>query len=244
MDLIEQLGILIKMQHLDKTLYQLEQEQAEIPVRLGGLSLEEDRLKQALATAQGDLDQVLARRKSLETDNEAIRARIRRAETRLMGAKSQREYRAATAEIDEGKDAVKANDDQLIELMERQEGLDKQVNALKANLDKVSAEVDQQRQELTARAQEVSAQIQAMYQERSGMSGQVDLELMDEYDFIRKARQGVALSAVVDGTCGACRIDIPPQQFNLLQRMDKLMTCPSCRRIIFWADHEVLKALL
>jgi predicted nucleic acid-binding Zn-ribbon protein len=99
MDLIEQLSVLIKMQAVDKNLYVLEVEAAEIPVRLGGLSLEEDRLKQSLAVAQAELDQVTARRKSLEADNEAIRARLRKAESRLMGAKTQREYRAATADM-------------------------------------------------------------------------------------------------------------------------------------------------
>ncbi len=244
MDLIEQLSVLIKMQTVDKTLYVLEVEAADIPVRLGGLSLDEDRLKQSLAVAQAELDQVTARRKSLEADNEAIRARLRKAESRLMGAKTQREYRAATAEMEEGKDAVKANDDQLIELMERQEALDKQVAGIAGELAKVSAEVEAQRQALTARAQEVSAQIQLLNQERSTMTGKVERELLDEYDFIRKARLGMAMAGVQDGTCGACRIDIPPQQFNLLQRMDKLMFCPSCRRIMFWADHELLKDLV
>jgi predicted nucleic acid-binding Zn-ribbon protein len=60
------------------------------------------------------LDEVTKRRKEMEAENEKIRTRLRRAENRLMGSKSQKEYRAANAEIDEGKDALKSNDDVLV----------------------------------------------------------------------------------------------------------------------------------
>jgi predicted nucleic acid-binding Zn-ribbon protein len=34
---------------------------------------------------------------------------------------------------------------------------------------------------------------------------------------------------------------IPPQRFNELIRGEKLMDCPSCRRIIYWGDDGRLK---
>lgn len=241
--MLEQIRLLVKLQAIDKVLFQLVQEQNEMPGKLAGLSLEEDRLTQALAVAQGELEDVRSRRKSLETDMEAIRARVRKAETRLMATKTQREYRAATAEIEEGRDALKGNDDVLLELMERQEGLEAQVKKLSEQLAAASAQVAGQRQELTSRAQELSALIQDMTKDRTGLASQVEQALIGEYDFIRKARQGVALSPVKNGTCGVCHIDITPQQFNELQRMDKIMSCPSCKRLIYWADAEALADL-
>lgn len=241
--MLEQIRLLVKLQAIDKVLFQLILEQNEMPGKLAGLSLEEDRLSQALAAAQAELDGVRGQRKGLETDMEAIRARVRKAETRLMATKTQREYRAATAEIEEGKDALKGNDDVLLGLMERQEGLEAQVKRLSEQLAQASAQVAGQRQELTSRAQELSALIQDMTKDRTGLASQVEQTLISEYDFIRKARQGVALSPVRSGTCGVCHIDITPQQFNELQRLDKIMSCPSCKRLIYWADAEALADL-
>jgi predicted nucleic acid-binding Zn-ribbon protein len=31
---------------------------------------------------------------------------------------------------------------------------------------------------------------------------------------------------------------IPPQKFNELIRGDKLMNCPNCARIMYWAEDE------
>ncbi|MBI5521668.1 MAG: hypothetical protein HY910_03490 [Desulfarculus sp.] len=241
--MLEQIRLLVKLQVIDKVLFQLIQEQDEMPGKLAGLSLEEDRLTQALAVAQGELDSVRGQRKGLETDMETIRARVRKAETRLMATKTQREYRAATAEIEEGKDALKGNDDVLLELMERQENLESQVKRLSEQLAVASAQVAGQRQELTSRAQELSTLIQGMTKDRTVLASQVEQSLISEYDFIRKARQGVALSPVKNGTCGVCHIDITPQQFNELQRVDKIMSCPSCKRLIYWADAEALADL-
>ena len=241
--MLEQIRLLVKLQAVDKTLFLLVQEQEAMPALLGGLSLEEDRLQLALGTAQAELEDVVSRRRQLETEIETIKARVRRAETRLMASKTQREYRAATAEIEEGRDALKSNDDVLLELMERQETLDTQVKRLSEQLAQASAEVAGQRQELTSRAQEVSSQIRGLSKSRLELARDVEEALLRQYDFIRKARQGVALSAVKDGTCGACHIDIPPQQFNELQRLDKIMSCPSCMRLIYWGDAEGLADL-
>jgi predicted nucleic acid-binding Zn-ribbon protein len=241
--MLDQIRLLIQLQAVDKTMFVLQQEAEKIPVRLAELSLDQDRLQQALDARQAELDQVAARRKDLETNGEGVRSRLRKADSRLMGAKTQREYRAASAEIDEGKDALKATDDMLLEVMERHEALEKQVAKLKEQLAQVSAQVDEERQTLTKRAQEITNTLSQFVDNRQSMADQVEKTLLREYDFIRTRRQGVALAAVRSGTCQVCHMDIPPQQFNELQRLNKIMTCQSCKRLLYWADAEQLADL-
>ncbi|CAD7771580.1 C4-type zinc ribbon domain protein [Candidatus Methanoperedenaceae archaeon GB37] len=52
--------------------------------------------------------------------------------------------------------------------------------------------------------------------------------------FIRKRRNGRAVVSVNDAVCEGCHMHIPPQNYNELLKCDKLMTCPSCQRIIYW----------
>lgn len=241
--MLEQIRFLIKLQVVDKTLFGLTQEQESIPLRLAELSLDEDRLAQTLATASADLEQVATRRKTLETEVEAVRQRMRKAESRLMGSKTQREYKAATAEIEEARDGIKGSEDLLMELMERQEALERQVKSISEQHAVASAKVAAQRDELSQRAQEVGKLVQELMGEREGLAEVVEATLLKEYDFIRKRKQGVALAPVSNGTCMACHMDIPPQQFNELQRLDKIMACQSCKRLLYWADAESLADL-
>ena len=241
--MLEQIRFLIKLQAVDKTLFGLTQEQETIPLRLAELSLDQDRLGQALAAASADLEQVAAQRRELEASVEAVRQRMRKAESRLMGAKTQREYKAATAEIEEARDSVKGSEDLLLELMERHEALQRQVKSISEQHAVASAKVEAQRQELSRRAQEVGKLVTELDSERQELAKVVEETLLKEYDFIRKRKQGVALAPVSNGTCLACHMDIPPQQFNELQRLDKIMACQSCKRLLYWADAEPLADL-
>ena len=236
----EQLRKLIKLQRLDKTLYELETERDQIPGMLVEHDQKESQLKSGLETTEAELNEVSARRKELEKEVESIKARLRKAESRLMGAKNDREYRAANAEIQEGKDAVKSNEDVLIGVMERQEALKSHEEKLKALFKEASDLAAETRDTLTKRAKQINAELQKMSKGRDDLIDGVDSELMGQYDFIRKARQGVALAPVSEGICMACHMQIPPQQFNELLRVDKLMNCPSCRRIVYWAEAEGL----
>lgn len=236
--MVEQLQLLVRLQVVDKVLFDLQAERDAIPGRLAEIGLEEERLDANLAKAQTELDEVSKRRKEMETENENIRTRLRRAENRLMGSKSQKEYRAANAEIDEGKDALKSNDDVLVDLMERQEALETQKNRAEGELEEFQATAKEERTKLESRAKATDKEIKRLTKDRTGLCDGIESRLMDQYNFIRPRRQGLALAGVSQGTCLICRMQLPPQQFNELQRGDKLMSCPSCSRIIYWADSE------
>lgn len=239
--MVDQLQLLIRLQVVDKVLFDLQTERDAIPGRLAELNLEEERLSGILDKAKSELDEVSKRRKEMETENEAIRTRLRRAENRLMGSKSQKEYRAATAEIEEGKDALKSNDDVLIELMEKYEALDAQKKNAEAALKEFQESANEERAQLEDRVKEADKEIKRLSKDRTGLCDGIESKLMEQYNFIRPRRQGLALAGVSQGTCLICRMQLPPQQFNELQRGDKLMTCPSCSRIIYWADSEDLE---
>ena len=236
----EQLQSLVKLQEIDKTLYDFEQELESFPPRLAELGHTAAELESSLTETQKILGEVTGRRQELEKANEGIRARVRRAENRLMGAKNQKEYRAATAEIEEGKDAIRSNDDALLEVMEKQEELNGRAKSLEDEFKAASSEAGAQRKLLTKRASQLQAEIDRLKGKRGALVADVEAELLKQYDFIRKNRLGVALAAVKDGTCMVCHMQLPPQQFNELQRMDRIMTCPSCRRLIYWDNANAM----
>jgi hypothetical protein len=59
-----------------------------------------------------------------------------------------------------------------------------------------------------------------------------------------RRKAGQAMSPVRDGQCQACRLSVPPQLYNELQRADKLMVCPNCARIMYWTGHPHFREFL
>jgi predicted nucleic acid-binding Zn-ribbon protein len=241
MTLFDQLRLLIRLQAMDKTLFDLGQERDVIPGRLADLTQAEQALQSQLEAQQTQLDQMLKRKADLDEIADNVRARLRRAENRLMGSKSGKEYQAANAEIDDGKDSLKDAENQLLEVMEQVEALEKKVADLKERHDQLAASSKEERTQLEERYHNTDTEISRLIGSREKLASEIDKGLMKDYDFIRQARDGVALAAVSEGTCTVCHMTIPPQQFNELQRMDKIMSCPSCRRLIYWAEAEQLK---
>lgn len=234
----EQLLKLAHVQTFDKTLYSLEQELKRIPARLGELEDQERDLVTARDKAADELAKVEEQKAGLEKDNSDITARLRRAEQRLMNSKTQREHRASSAEIDDGKDRMKANEDQLLEVMERFEAAKAKAEETAAKVDEFVKQAAEERGALDERAKSVSQEVDGLARKRDGMVKGVEPAILGQYDFIRKRSRGVALAGVREGSCLACHVDLPPQQYMELQRMDQLMSCPSCSRLLYWAEFE------
>lgn len=236
--MIEQLRLLVKLQAVDKSAYEVEQELNQIPTQLSEMEESQRIVGNELSLAQEELEQAAKIRGELEARAEELKNRQRKAENRLMGSKTQKEYQAANAEIDEAKDSLKETEDLLIEAMERFEALDARAKEIQGQLDSLIASDSKIRKNLEQRQKALTKEIDTLNKQRAGMLEGIEVQLMNEYDFVRQRRQGVAVAPVSNGSCGCCHMNLPPQQYNELQRMDKVMRCPSCRRLMYWADAE------
>ena len=65
-----------------------------------------------------------------------------------------------------------------------------------------------------------------------------DKSLVNKYERIRKQRGGVAVVAVVAGTCKGCQRNIPPQMANNLLTSNEILSCPNCHRFIYAAEEQ------
>lgn len=238
--MLNQISLLIKLQAVDKTAFDLEKELKEIPGRLQELSDSEAKAREELNQLSQELESVRGLRKDLEHQNDTVKSRLRKAETKLMGSKNQKEHRAATAELEDGRDIIRANDDQLLQLMEKEQPLEQKVSLLKEDVEQQTKKLEEAREQLEARKTEAEKILAEINNGRDEVEKQIPAAVLREYNFIRSRRQGIALSPISKANCGICHMQISPQQFNELQRSDKLMHCPSCKRIIYWADAEGL----
>ena len=70
-------------------------------------------------------------------------------------------------------------------------------------------------------------------QERKGQASRVESSLLQQYTRLVKGR-GVAVVAVKDGSCSGCGISLTPQSFAEVRRNDRMFTCASCSRILYY----------
>lgn len=237
--MLEQIKLLVRLQQMDTERLQLEHEAADGPVRIANLEQGLEGLTGQIEVAAGDLEQLRRQRKEIEETVEANQTKMKRSQSRLPMIKNNREYRAVLKEIDDLKRMNFDLEDEVIEVMERLETLEAEQTERQSRLEEIKVELEENKQAILDRVDECRKLLAEMDGERQEVRAAIDAEALARYDQIAYARGGLALAPIKGGTCQACFMNLTPQQYQILQHMERLMTCPSCNRLIYWGEHEV-----
>ena len=86
--------------------------------------------------------------------------------------------------------------------------------------------------------QEVKQELDKRRQMRLELIPGVDEDLYQLYEKIRMAKKdGPGAVPVVNDSCGGCFMQIPAQVVNELIAGDRIITCQSCSRILYWQEN-------
>jgi uncharacterized protein len=242
--MLADLKLVIRLQDIDHRLAELAKEIAALPVHIAEIEkklvsherkLEADRA--ALAANQKE-------RKKCEGDIQVQEQKISKLKDQMVTAKTNEQYRAFQHEIEYCQKEIRKLEDRILELMGESEPLDKNVKAaetaLKAEKAQVEAEKNQAR-ERTAVDQKAQSELQA---ERASIAQSITPAAYQNYERVRKGRKGIAVAEVVGGRCTACHIALRPQYFQDLKRGEKILSCESCQRILYYNPPQSVEDLV
>jgi predicted nucleic acid-binding Zn-ribbon protein len=209
---------------------------AEIEKKLESHLRQLDHNKTALAANQKD-------RKRLEGEIQTHDQKISKLKSQMMEAKTNEQYRAFQQEIDFAGQEIRKAEDRILELMSGAEPLDRNVKAAEASLAGEKSIVDNEKSQALERTAADQQQIEALKAERAGILSAMTPSVASNYERIRKGRGGVAISEVTANRCGRCNIALRPQFFQDLKKNDKIMTCESCGRILYYNPPQGIEDL-
>lgn len=63
--------------------------------------------------------------------------------------------------------------------------------------------------------------------------------VLRRYDKIKAHRDGVAIVEAPEGSCGGCHVQLRPQHYNTLLRMESLENCPMCTRFVYVSEETI-----
>ncbi|HXN54629.1 MAG TPA: C4-type zinc ribbon domain-containing protein [Myxococcales bacterium] len=231
----EKLKALEELQAIDLQIRDLASAAEQHPARLRQIEGERSKAKAALDGLRGKLaDNERARRQQQELLG-LEREKVKKWESRLNELKTPREYAALARELDIAK---KTNQGAELEI-QRLAGEYETIKASSAEVEKALAEKDavaaREGKEIEALLADVQRKMKTLEAARAEAVASCDKPLVNKYERIRKQRGGVAVVAVIAGTCKGCQMNIPPQMANNLRNNDEIQTCPSCHRFIYAA---------
>ncbi|MGZ5291611.1 MAG: zinc ribbon domain-containing protein [Actinomycetota bacterium] len=229
----------LELQELDTSIDRLEQRRAQLEA---GEALAAARRAMELAESRlGELrlalDEVARESSRLEHEIDTMGSKLVAEEKRMYDGSiaNPKELEALQHEIASLKDRRARAEDQLLEQMERREDLDAraatadvEANAARAHLEEVGGDAANELDRIVADVQERRAT-------REALTPELDEELLELYEDLRRQKKGIGAAAIVDGVCQGCHEKLSAVELDHLKREDGVKRCEYCRRIVVFA---------
>jgi predicted nucleic acid-binding Zn-ribbon protein len=230
----EEIARLMGLQAIDRELRELEQTLTTVAARVDQLRLEVEAQRGELARVAEEEQQSAVARRQLEKELAEGEARIRNKRMRLSQVRNDKENQALSHEVDAQKETNQKLEADLLALMEASEPRAARIAELSPVVERLLAELAEAEKEIAAQVEDLKISITKQRVDRDLMAGNIDRSLLARYEMIFSRRNGLAVAQAKGGTCQGCRMRLPPQLYNQIQRHDAIHFCPNCQRILYY----------
>src|SRR5262249_55747968 len=208
----------MSLQAIDRELRDLEQALTSVAGRVEQLRLDAQKEQAELDRLAADEQQSSSVRRQLEKELAEGEARIRNKRMRLNQVRNEKELQALAHEVDVQKEANQRFEAELLALMETSESRNASIAELTPSVQQLFAELNAAAKEIAAQVEDLKISMAKQRLERDLMAGNLERGLLQRYDMIFSRRNGLAVAEARGGTCQGCRMRLPPQLYNQIQR--------------------------
>jgi predicted nucleic acid-binding Zn-ribbon protein len=246
--MVPEIEAVVRLQSLDDRIATVQKEIAALPKHVADIERKLDVHTRRLQNDRNALTENLKKRKALEDDIKVHQTKISKLRDQMLQAKTNDQYRAFQNEIGWCETEIRKSEDQILDLMAEGEPLEANVKAAEGALaeEKTSVEAEKTRaRQRTAEDEEILGKLTG---ERADLAGTIDAKVLGQYERSRKRWHGTGIADATEGRCSACYIALRPQFYQELKKGDKVMTCESCGRILYYnppinLEHELHQRL-
>jgi uncharacterized protein len=234
----EELETLCEVQKIDTRIIENERKRAGGPQRIDEMTGEISGTRDKLVREKIIVEELEKERRKKEQELEGEKAQVKKVETKLYEVKTNKEYQAILKEIELAKTNNEKTEEEILVLLDRVEELKKDLDTSGKELLKREKEVEEETKMLQKEISAVEAIVSGLRKEREKLLSGVDQSLKARYNTLIERRAGIAVVQAKNGTCMGCFMNIPPQLFIEVMKNNRIITCPSCNRIFFYAEEE------
>ena len=231
----DQILVLDTLQRIDMELGQLEKNLKEYPEKISDYESEIEALRNRLESSKKTKEEALRNKSRIELDMAQNEDTIKRAEQKLFEIKTHKEYEALQKQIAEAKRNNTELEDNLLEEMEKLEGLESRISTEEEELAGKESEYSGKITDFKEKIEELKVLYQPKTEEKKKIASGLDRELLSVYERVKR-RNGFVLALAKNEVCTGCNMNIPPQLFNEVLTQSRLIQCPNCLKFLYTED--------
>lgn len=229
---------LIELQKVDKKLYDIEMLRGDLPKQVEQLQQEIAEIEEDIKVDQDAIKEFKSEESQLEIELKENKDKIKKYNAQLLKVTSNKEYEATSAQIDYCEQEVKRIQARTNEIELKQLELEEALQPKKERLKTLKEDLKQREAELNEKTEETAKEEKELKRQRERILPNIRKDILNKYERIRKAKNGLAVVPVSKSSCGGCFNQIPPQIVIELRKKDMIRTCEYCGRILYVHEEQ------
>jgi len=175
--------------------------------------------------------------KKISDEAQTIQTKISSSEKSLYDGsiKNPKELQSVNAEIDSLKKRLSTLDEEQFEFLILIETLEEKLEEQKKKLDDLEQNKSQQKTQFQSEMEEIQKEINRLNVEKKPILSQIDEEFLRIYTNLRKTKNKIAVSQIVDDACSMCGNSLPPMEVQRARGPIDNIFCPVCKRFLVWS---------
>jgi predicted nucleic acid-binding Zn-ribbon protein len=227
---------ILELQELDTSIGRLTQRRAQLEAgeEVSAIRTEMEEAESRLGELRLGLDAVGRESARLEHEIDSMGAKLAAEEKRLYDGSiaNTKELEALQHEIANLKERRSRAEDELLDQMVRREDMEARAGAAEGDLGSVRVRLEAVGGDAVRELEEIEAGLAGHGTERDALALEMDEELLELYEDLRRQKKGVGAAAIVDGVCQACHEKLSAVELDRLKHDDGIKRCEYCRRIV------------
>lgn len=143
-----------------------------------------------------------------------------------------KELEALQHEISSVRKRLSDREDELLALLELREQLEADATAAEAIAATLRTKAEDAASAARGELESVEAELTARTAERRSIESEIEPEVLELYEDLRRLKKGIGAAALVDGVCQACHEQLSSVELDKVKRATGIRRCEHCRRIL------------
>ncbi len=232
------LELLLKLQHVDYDIGELERSKEYMPDMMGSLKNEIDVSSKAIEDARLELEDLTVKQKTFELEVASLQEDLKRYQSQMLSIKTNKEYDALVTEIDAIKTRVSERETEILAAEERIEELNNSQEALESNAKTIAENNGKQLVKLQERIDSVADKIAEQQHERQRIVALVGKPSLSIYERVRRGKGASVVVSLKKRACGGCFKSVPPQRYYEIRKGEKVVCCDNCGRLLVFDQSD------
>jgi uncharacterized protein len=227
---------LLELQDLDTAIDRLRARARSLEEggELAAVRIEADASEEGLGELRLKLDELGRDQTRLEREIDSMTQKEKAEQTRMYDGSivNAKELEALQHEISSVQTRRSDREDELLALLELREQVEADATRAEQRTTALRATAERAVAASTDELARVESELDDRVAERAALAPEIESDVLELYEDLRRLKKGVGAAALVDGVCQACHEELSAVELDKLKRGDGIRRCEHCRRIL------------